>query len=64
MRREIILLPALIGMCLEFMSSGRGFQVLIAVLILSFKSMAMYGRGGDGIGECLITEKSMYDIWI
>lgn len=57
-------MPAFTGMCLEFIPWGRWFQVLIAVLILSFERMAMYGRGEDGIGECLITEKSMYDIWI
>lgn len=44
---------------------GERVQLLIAVLILSFEHTAIYGAGGrDGIGKCLITEKSMYHIGI
>lgn len=43
---------------------GERAQLLIAVLILSFEHTAIYGGRRDGIGECLITEKSMYDIGI
>lgn len=46
------------------MALGERAQLLIAVLILSFEHTAIYGGRRDGIGECLITEKSMYDIGI